>query len=62
MEEPQEDDLLRERAFQRAGGLDLSGFALNVEPEAAHEEDAEESTARGRRCYGRHPVSVWTHF
>ena len=46
MEEPQEDDLLRERAFQRAGGLDLSGFALNVEPEEAHEEDAEEATAQ----------------
>ena len=42
MEEPQEDDLLRERAFQRAGGLDLSGFALNVEPEAVEpvESDA----------------------
>ena len=45
MEEPQEDDLLRERAFQRAGGLDLSGFTLNVEPEAAHEADVEAPTA-----------------
>ncbi|GIS27579.1 MAG: hypothetical protein CM15mP128_3380 [Methanobacteriota archaeon] len=26
--------------------LDLSGFALNVEPEEAHEEDAEEATAQ----------------
>ena len=39
MEEPQEDDLLRERAFQRGGGLDLSGFALNVEEEPSPEEE-----------------------
>jgi hypothetical protein len=41
MEEPQEDDLLRERAFQRARGLDLSGFALNVQDEPAPEEDVQ---------------------
>jgi len=43
MEEPQEDDLLRERAFQRGGGLDLSGFVLNVEqaPEPGEEETTE---------------------
>ena len=42
MEGPQEDDLLRERAFQRAGGLDLSGFALNVEGDTKPLEDLEE--------------------
>ncbi|MGB2276355.1 MAG: hypothetical protein ACPH5S_05230, partial [Candidatus Poseidoniaceae archaeon] len=42
MEGPQEDDLLRERAFQRAGGLDLSGFALNVEEDTKPLEDLEE--------------------
>ena len=43
MDEPQEDDLLRERAFQRGGGLDLSGFVLNVEqaPEPEEEETTE---------------------
>lgn len=39
MEEPQEDDLLRERAFQRGGGMDLSGFALNLEEEPENEAE-----------------------
>ena len=44
MEDPKEDDLLRERAFQRAGGLDLSGFVLDVEPEPDHKDDVEVPT------------------
>lgn len=42
MEDPQEDELLRARAFQRAGGLDLSGFALKVEPDTNAPDEVEE--------------------
>ena len=52
MEDPQEDDLLRERAFQRAGGLDLSGFALSVEPEAGHDEHIEVQKAEADAAVG----------
>ena len=52
MEDPEEDDLLRERAFQRAGGLDLSGFALSVEPEVSHEEATEVQKAETDAAVG----------